>query len=447
MKSAQEAVVREPVVKEPLSRAAGTAKFIVFSLFGMFMFFVDISIGGVKTTPLQHIYNWVYALLGPAVPYIAMLFVIAGAVLPFIRKTYNRSLSDRIFTVFKVLGAGVAVMAAFNLGPELFQQPDYLPFLWDNLVCSITLMSVIYGIGFVPLMYYGVVEFFGALMQKIMRKVFHTPGESALDALVSTISAYGTALLVTNKLYKRGVYTARESAIIATGFSTVAISFMLIIANTLGIGEHSSLFLLTCLLATFGTTAITARIYPIAKIPNEYYDKPAEQAERPQGSLLAFAWNQGVETAQNAKSMLSLFKDYYVDAVLMLTSQVASILSIGLLGILIADKTPVFDILGWIFYPFTWLFQIPEPMLAAKGAAIEIAEMFLPAAIVSGAPLITKFTVGVTSVSAILFFSACIPALTATEIPLKMKHILIIWVERTILSLGIASLVAHLFLH
>ncbi|MCB6608662.1 YjiH family protein [[Clostridium] symbiosum] len=438
--------VQEETGKKTVGKTLGTFKFVVFSLIGMFMFFIDISIGGVKTTPLQHIYNWLNGLLGPAVPFIAMLFVIAGAALPFIRGTFNRSMSDRIFTVFKVLGAGVAVMAAFNLGPELFKQPDYLPFLWDNLVCSITLMSVIYGIGFVPLMYYGVVEFFGALMQKIMRKVFHTPGQSALDALVSTISAYGTALLVTNKLYKRGVYTARESAIIATGFSTVAVSFMLIIANTLGLGEHSSLFLITCLLATFGTTAVTARIYPITRIPNSYYDKPAEQPPQPEGSVLVFAWNQGVETARNAKSMVSLFKDYYVDAVLMLTSQVASILSIGLLGILIADMTPVFDIIGLIFYPFTWLFQIPEPMLAAKGAAIEIAEMFLPAAVVAGAPVITKFTVGVTSVSAILFFSACIPALTATDIPLKMKDILIIWIERTILSLGIASAVAHIFL-
>ena len=438
--------VQEETSKKTVGKALGTFKFVVFSLIGMFMFFIDISIGGVKTTPLQHIYNWLNGLLGPAVPFIAMLFVIAGAALPFIRGTFNRSISDRIFTVFKVLGAGVAVMAAFNLGPELFKQPDYLPFLWDNLVCSITLMSVIYGIGFVPLMYYGVVEFFGALMQKIMRKVFHTPGQSALDALVSTISAYGTALLVTNKLYKRGVYTARESAIIATGFSTVAVSFMLIIANTLGLGEHSSLFLITCLLATFGTTAVTARIYPITRIPNSYYDKPAKQPPQPEGSILVFAWKQGVETARNAKSMVSLFKDYYVDAVLMLTSQVASILSIGLLGILIADMTPVFDIIGLIFYPFTWLFRIPEPMLAAKGAAIEIAEMFLPAAVVAGAPVITKFTVGVTSVSAILFFSACIPALTATDIPLKMKDILIIWIERTILSLGIAAAVAHIFL-
>lgn len=313
-------------------------------------------------------------------------------------------------------------------------------------MCSVTLMSVIYGIGFVPLMYYGLVEFAGALMQKIMRKVFKTPGQSSIDALVSYISAYGTAMLVTNKLYKRGVYTAKESVIIATGFSTVAISFMLIIANTLGLTEYSSLFLITCMLATFGTTAITARIYPISKMPDSYYDKPAEQPEQPKGRLLAYAWNQGVTVSQNAKSIPALFKDYYVDAVLMLTSQVASILSIGLLGILIADVTPVFDIIGYIFYPFTWLLQIPEPMLAAKAVAIEIAEMFLPAALVAGAPIVTKFTVGVTSVSAVLFFSACIPALMATEIPVSMKNILIIWVERTILSLAIAAAVAHLFI-
>lgn len=111
------------------SRTVAGVRFVLFSLFGMFMFFVDITVGGVKTTPLQHIYNWLNALLGPAVPYIAMLFVIAGAIIPFARKTFNRSLSDKIFTIFKVLGAGIAIMAAFNLGPELFQQPNYLPFL------------------------------------------------------------------------------------------------------------------------------------------------------------------------------------------------------------------------------------------------------------------------------------------------------------------------------
>lgn len=433
--------------KKKLSRPAAAVRFVLCSALGIFMFFIDIPINGVSTNPLQHIYNWLYELIGPAVPYIAMIFVFAGAALPFIRKTWNKDTSSIVFSILKILGAGVAVMAAFGFGPALFQEPDYLPFLWDNLVLSITLMSVIYIFGYIPFMYYGLVEFVGAIMQKFMRAVFKTPGQSAMDALISTISAYGTANLVTNRMYKGGMYTAKEAAIISTGFSTVAIAFMLIVANVVGCGEHSSLFLLTCLIATFGSTAITCRIYPLSKFPNTYYDKPAPKIPDPTlRELIPNAWKQGVDASQNARPLPALIKEYFVDAMLMLTSQVASILSIGLIGIFLADKTPIFDILGYIFYPFTWLFQIPEPMLAAKGAAIEIAEMFLPAAIVADAPMITAFTVGVTSVSAVIFFSACVPAILSTEIPIKIKDLLIVWVERTICSLGIASLMAHLFL-
>ncbi len=428
-------------------RAFSAARFVLCSVIGIVMFFVNIPINGVSTNPLQHIYNWLYALIAPIVPYVAVCFCIVGAVSPFIRKTWNKDLSSRIFSVLKILGVFVALMACFNFGPALFQEPDYLPFLWDNLVLSITVNSIIYIFGFIPLMYYGLVEFVGALMQRFMRAVFHTPGSSAMDALVSTISAYGTANLVTNRLYKGGIYTAREAAVISTGFSSVAVAFMLIVANVIGLGNQSSLFLGTCIITIFASTAITARIWPLAKMPDEYYDKPAPQPEDPSWKeLLPYAWNKGVDASQNARPLMELVKEYFVDAMLMLTSQVASILSIGLIGIFLADKTPVFDLIGYVFYPFTLLFQIPEPLLAAKGAAVEIAEMFLPAAIVQEAPILTRFCVGVDSIAAIIFFSACVPAIMATEIPIKLRDIIIIWFERTVCCLGIASLIGHLFL-
>ena len=56
----------------------------------------------------------------------------------------------------------------------------------------------------------------------------------------------------------------------------------------------------------------------------------------------------------------------------------------------------------------------------------------------------TKFTVAVTSVSAILFFSASIPALLSTDIKISMKNIFLVWIERTILSLILAAGFAYL---
>lgn len=429
------------------SRSLSTAQFILFSLFGIFMFFVNITIGGVKAIPVQHLTNLINRCLAPIIPYYALAMVTGGAILPFVMKTYKRSVMDIVFTAAKIIGVLIAIMAVFQVGPALLLQPSYIPFLFNSIVIPIVVMFPVMGVGFVALLNYGLPEFLGAFMKGFMRKIWKTPGESAVDAIVSFSGGYALAVLVTNSFYKRGIYTAKESVIVATGFSTVAISFLLIIANALGLTEYWNLYFFTCFFVTFSVTAITARIYPISRIPDTYYDKPAPACPVQDGTVLSQAMEQGVSAAQKADPFLTLVKNYYLgDAIGMGCTVTASILSIGLAGILLANLTPLFDIIGYIFYPFTCLLQLPEPMLAAKAAAIEIAEMFLPSLLVASAPLITKFTIAVTSVTAVLFFSASIPSLLSTDIPVTMKDVLLIWVERTILSLFLAAGIGWMFL-
>lgn len=120
-----------------------------------------------------------------------------------------------------------------------------------------------------------------------------------------------------------------------------------------------------------------------------------------------------------------------------------SILSVGLLGLVLAEYTPVFDWLGYVFYPITALLGVPEAMLAAKASALGIAEMFLPALLVAEASMVTKFVIAVVCVSQIIFFSALVPCVVATEIPLRMRDLVVVWFERVVLTLLIAIPVAH----
>ena len=226
----------------------------------------------------------------------------------------------------------------------------------------------------------------------------------------------------------------------------MATSFLVVVANTLDIMDHWTLFFFSCAFVTFAVTAITCRIYPIAKVPEDYYDQPAPKMPERSGGLFSRALEDAIEVAQNTDPLLTHLKRYYVgDAMKMTASVTASILTIGLIGLVIAEFTPVFDWLGYIFYPFTLLMRLPEPMIAAKAAAIEIAEMFLPSMLVIASPMVTKFTIAVTSVSAVLFFSASIPSLLSTSIPVKMRDIILIWIERTIFSIIIAGAIAQLF--
>lgn len=433
-------------VKKECSRNMAVAKFIILSALGIFMFFVSIEINGTKVIPVQHIINFINDKLGIFLPYYTLIMVTYGGIMPIIKKSYKKSTFDLVFTIAKVFGIVIAVMAVFNIGPEALMQEDMIPFLFNKLVMPIAVMIPVVGIAYVLLLKFGLVEFIGELMQPIMRKLFKTPGESAVDALVSYTGGYALAVLLTNDFYKKGVYTRRESIIISTGFSTVSTSFLLIIANTLGLMDHWNLYFFSCLIATAVAAAICARIYPICKEPEDYYEQPAVVKAKKEGTLFSRAFESGVDVAQHTDSLLTHLKNYYVgDAMKMASAVTASILTIGLIGLVIANFTPVFDWVGYIFYPFTKLLCIPEPMLAAKAAAIEIAEMFLPTLLVTSASMITKFTIAVTSVSAVLFFSASIPSLMSTDIPIKMRTILLIWIERTIISLIVAAGIAHLF--
>lgn len=118
--------------------------------------------------------------------------------------------------------------------------------------------------------------------------------------------------------------------------------------------------------------------------------------------------------------------------------------SVGLLGLLLSAYTPVFDWLGMIFYPLLAVLQVPEAMLTAKAMAAALAEMFFPTGMLGDAPMLSRYIFGVTSVSGVLFFAGSIPCILATEIPVKVPHLVLIWIIRVLLSIPLAVLVAHL---
>ncbi|MEX6701188.1 hypothetical protein ABS315_16420 [Peribacillus frigoritolerans] len=96
----------------------------------------------------------------------------------------------------------------------------------------------------------------------------------------------------------------------------------------------------------------------------------------------------------------------------MTMSILPSILSVGLISIALAEYTSVFNLLGYLFYPFTW----------------------------------AKFIIAVVSVSSILFFSAAIPCILSTEIPISITKLIVIWFERTLITLIITAPIAILLL-
>lgn len=375
------------------------------------MFFVPITIAGKSTIPLDHLVTAIRTHGAPVAPYIALALILLGTIRPFATGSWRGSATRTVFSLLNVVGLVVAVFLA--------------------LLAS-----------------YGLMEFIGVLVQPIMRPIFRTPGRAAVDAIASFVGSYSLGLLITNRVYREGKYTAREAAIIATGFSTVSATFMIIVAKTLGIMDLWLTYFFVTLVVTFIVTAITVWIPPLSRIPGEHLPEAEPQPEVPvKSERLRTAWREVHGALRSAPSFGRNIWSNFRDGTLMAAGILPSILSVGLIGLLLANFTPIFDWLGYLFVPFTWIARLEEPVLAGKAVAAGLVEMFLPATQVADVDsLVTRFVIGVVAVSGIIFFSAMVPSILATDIPTKLSHLVIIWFERVVLTILITAPIAHLIL-
>lgn len=420
-------------------------RFFVYSAIGAFAFFVPFPVEGQSSILLDHLVTLIQEIVPSALPYYALAVIIAGAVYPFVSGSWRRSTVDMAFSAFKIVGMVVGFMLVFERGPAWLFDPDMGPFLLNSLVIPVGLLVPIGAVFLALLVGYGLLEYVGVLVQPAMRPVWRTPGRSAIDAVASFVGSYSLGLLITNRVYKEGKYSGREAAIIATGFSTVSATFMIVVADTLNLMGHWNTYFWVTLAVTFAVTAVTVRIWPLSAIADDYHRDAVPDPERMgRGHRLAQAWSEARETVSNAPGLATNVVTNLRDGLLMAMAILPSILSIGLLGLVLAAYTPVFDVLGYVFYPVTWALQIPEPMLVAKASALGVAEMFLPALLVTESAMSVKFVIGVVSVSQIVFFSALVPCVVATEIPISVSKMVVIWFERVLLTLVLVIPIALL---
>lgn len=170
-----------------------------------------------------------------------------------------------------------------------------------------------------------------------MRPIFRTPGRSSLDAIASFVGSYSVGLLVTNSLYKQGIYSFREASIIATGFSTVSVTFMVVIANTLNLMSIWTIYFIVSFVVTFAVTAITARIWPLRSMKDDYYPGAEPQIEelKKLGFLtrLQKGWSEGIETAATSNSFFKEAAKSLKDGLLMTMSILPQSCRLACLGL------------------------------------------------------------------------------------------------------------------
>lgn len=412
------------------------AKLIGFSALGIFLFFVPIDIGGKNTIAFDHMASYLVKEQRNLAIILLFAQMIYGIIKPFVQKTVSINLANKVLSILKILGLILACLYITNTAPDNLMTKDMLPFLFEKLALPVGMIVPIGALMLSFLLGFGLLEMIGVLMQPVMKPLFKTSGKSAIDAVASFVGSYSVGLLITDRVYQQGAYSAKEAVIIATGFSTVSTAFMVIVAKTLELMPFWSMYFWSCLFITFLVTAITARLPPISRYDD---NKSMPDNDELTAKRLHIAIDTGIHTAKNAPSLTILLWQNLKDGIDMASAIVSSIIAIGLIGLLLEKYTPIFDILGVFLYPFTLIGGLDEPMMAAKGMSSGLAEMFLPALLLAKTDVLTRYVTAVVSVSGIIFFSAMIPCVLATKIPLSVGKMVMVWFIRVALSIMLAG--------
>lgn len=436
--------------------------FLCLSILGIFLFIIPVSTPDGLKVPIALLANGLSANIVTFIHWFAyVVFIIAAVgsiVMHFVPQSGKVTIFDALFrthafwTVMRVLAVVFATLYLFQIGPEAFTSENTSGLLLNPDGGLVTMMfSLFFFAGLLlPLLTdFGLLEFFGSMMVKIMRPIFKIPGRAAIDCLASWVGDGTIGVLLTSRQYEQGNYTAREAATIATTFSVVSITFCFVIVETVDLGHYFLQFYGTVILVGLILAVIMPRIYPLRNKPDTNFDGSTPESRRedvPEGfNSFTFGLQNALDKAHSNRNLLNVVRSGFKNVLEMWFAITPVIMAFGTIALILAEYTSFFKILGMPFEPILQLFQIPYADEAAQTMIIGFADMLLPSILGAGIESeLTRFFIATISVTQLIYMSEVGGLILGTKLPLKIWDLFIIFLIRTIISIPIVAFIAHL---
>lgn len=435
-------------------------RFVIPSLLGIILFMTPVYYDGNFTIPIAIFSNLLQNSFGQSLPLIATIFICSSGVITLITKLLkpkfitNNTYLNNLFNVnilwasLRVIGSVFSIITYYKLKFEFIYSDGTGGMLLFSLLPTLFCVFLFAGLLLPLILDFGLLEFVGTLLTKVMRPIFKLPGRSAIDCITSWLGDGTIGVLLTSKQYEQNLYTKKEAAIIGTNFSVVSITFCLVIISQVNLEHLFIPFYLTVTFIGIVAAIITPRIPPLSKISNKYSNDTDAKLEEviPEGqTTLSVAVQNALEKSSNNKTFTSFITDGVKNVLDMWIGVLPTVMSMGTIALIFAEYTSIFQILGTPFIPLLNLLQVPEATMASQTLVIGFADMFLPS-VIGGkiASDMTRFIVACISVTQLIYMSEVGGLLLSSKIPVKFKDLAIIFIERTLITLPLASLIAHI---
>jgi len=454
-------------------------KFIICSLVGVFLFMALIPDGaGAANIPLGFAINWVGLTLNniqvngfDLLIFVALIVITLsffGTVLAYVAKPAfimeNEKLKDAflshpVYFVSKALAVVFGWMMFLGVGPSWIIGWGGARLMMDLIgggSSGSNLMSIFIVLGItIPILTdFGIMEFLGTLIRKIIRVLFTLPGRSSVDLLGSWFSSSAASVIITRNQHERGFYTGREAAAICVNFTLVSLPFTFVVASTVGLQANFLVFYLIICISSILLAVIMPRIWPLRGLADEYLPEVGKQLEEDvPADKSMFNWavelasKRASETTAGTviKSGLSNWLNIFMDLI-------PVILAWGTIALIVEANTPVFDILALPFRFFLELLRVQGAAEYAATTIVGFVDMFLPAILLSEqaygefiAPIETRFILAALSIVQIIYLAETGILILKSKMPLNIGHLAILFIMRTVLALPLIVLMTRLF--
>ncbi|MGF1835376.1 YjiH family protein [Photobacterium sanguinicancri] len=435
--------------------------FLIPSLLGVFLFMAPINYQDSITIPIAVLAKSVQALFEGMLTTIVTVSITATALATIATKIVKpRAILDNNFLsgllnpslawfVVQQLGAIFVIMTYFEVGPAMIYDGATGGLVLHDLLPVLFSVFIFAGLLLPLLLNFGLLEFFGALFAKVMRPIFGLPGRSAVNCIASWLGDGSVGVLMTSKQYEDKIYTEREAAVIGTTFTAVSITFSLVVIAQVNLEHLFAPFYLTVCLAGFAAAVIVPRLPPLSWKRNQYIDGSTDLVDHeaiPEGSTaIRFGLEQGLLKASQVTSMRKVVIDGIKNAMDMVFGVLPVVMAIGTVALVIAENTPVFNYLGMPFIPLLELLHIPEAAAASKTIVVGFADMFLPSILAASIESdLTRFVIAAMSVTQLIYMSEIGALLIGSKIPVKPWELFVIFILRTLVTLPVIALMAHI---
>lgn len=449
----------EPIASAPIPRAH-ILKFLIPSLIGVLLFLVPFQVGDTINIGMGLMADSLQALLGSALPAIAVVVLCLSVVATIYAKLANPAWAKKgmlhemfhvgpLWLAMRILGAIFAVMTYFQFGPE-FVTASFTGGVMLNDLAPVLLTFFFFAALLLPfLVEFGFMEFIGSLVRKPFRVIFNLPGRSAIDATASWMGSGTVGVLITTQQYEQGYYNGREASVIATNFSVVSIAFALLVTSFVDINHLFVQFYFTVVVSGLIAAVIVPRLPPLSRKSNDYYEPVGCQLNEERTEkvgLFRYSLIQATNRAAGAPGPRELARLALLNVMDIFLGLLPLVFAIGTVALILAEFTPLFTWLSYPMVPVLELLRIPEAEAAAPATLVGFADMFLPAVLATNIESeLTRFVIACLSLTQLIYMSEIGALLLKSKIPIKLWELVAIFMLRTAITLPIIAFMAHTF--